>query len=154
MFRASAAAAKASAASLCSWSEAPTKLAGRFALGAPVPAIRPHTRETSSARCRFGSPVHLLYSWPHMHRVGKEFHSALLRGSERISVLDVSSWDFTRQLTYTTELDVEAGDEIETTCTWQNDGDAYVLPGLFSDNEMCTYGLTAWPADAAYCNPE
>lgn len=154
MFRASAAPPQASQVSLCSWSESPPRLAGRFALGAPVPAIRPRSVESSSALCRFRSDLHLLSSWPHMHRVGKEFHSALLRGSERIPILDLASWDFTRQLTYTTEVEVHAGDLIETTCSWQNDTDDYVLPGLFSDDEMCTYGLTAWPADEAYCEPQ
>ncbi|HEX2869928.1 MAG TPA: hypothetical protein VHP33_01705 [Polyangiaceae bacterium] len=154
MFRASEAPPQASQVSLCSSSEAPARLAGRFALGAPVPAIRPRTVESSSALCRFGSDLHLLSSWPHMHRMGKEFHSALLRGGERIPILDLTRWDFARQLTYATEVDVQAGDLIETTCTWQNDTDRYVLPGLFSDNEMCTHGLTAWPANAAYCDPQ
>lgn len=89
-----------------------------------------------------------------MHRSGKEFQSALLRGSARIPILDLATWDFARQLTYATEVDVHADDLIETTCTWQNETDGYVLPGLFSHNEMCTNGLTAWPADAAFCDPE
>jgi hypothetical protein len=110
--------------------------------------------ESSTARCRFEAELHLLSSWPHMHRLGKEFHSSLLRGADRIPILDLPTWDFARQLTYSTEVDVKAGDVIETTCIWQNEADRYVLPGVFSENEMCSYGLTAWPVDKAYCDPE
>lgn len=140
--------------SICTATTPPEQLAGRFALGAPVPALRPRHVEASSARCRLPFDLDLLYSWPHMHRRGSEFHAALLRNDERLPILDLDEWDFTRQLTYPLEVHARAGDLIETTCVWQNDTDAYVLPGLFSKDEMCTHGLTGVPAEAAYCDPE
>lgn len=153
MYRSSEGAAAASL-SLCTATTPPTRLAGRFALGAPVPALRPRHTETSSARCRLPFDLDLIYSWPHMHRRGREFHAALLRGDERVPILDLESWDFTQQLTYPIEVHARAGDVIETTCVWQNDTDEYVLPGLFTKDEMCTHGVTGAPAEAAYCEPE
>jgi hypothetical protein len=140
--------------SLCSAAGAPATLAGRFAVGAPVPAIRPHTVEVSTALCRVPADVRLLYSWPHMHRSGREFHAALLRDEQRLPLLELSNWDFTHQVTYETGVDARAGDLIETACVWENDSDEYVLPGLLSANEMCTHGVTAYPADRAYCDPQ
>jgi len=139
---------------MCTAAAPPAKLAGRFAVGAPVPALRPQHTETSSARCRLPFDLDLLYSWPHMHRLGSAFHAALLREDERLPILDLGSWDFTQQLTYSIDLHARAGDVIETTCVWQNDTDEYVLPGLFTKDEMCTHGVTGVPADAAYCEPE
>jgi hypothetical protein len=153
LFRSSQAPVAPLKLSLCRAPSPPARLAGRFGVGASVPAIRPHQLESSTGRCRLSTDLHLMYSWPHMHRTGYQFHAALLRGERRIPVLDVERWDFTRQLTYSVEMDAEAGDVLESTCVWKNDSDAYVLPGIFTENEMCTHGVTGYPSDAAYCDP-
>ena len=57
-------------------------------------------------------------------------------------------------LTYPIDVQSRAGDVIETTCVWHNDGDEYVLPGLYTEDEMCTHAVTGVPAEAAYCEPE
>jgi hypothetical protein len=154
VFRASQAPAAPARLRLCRAAARPAKLAGRFAVGASVPAMRPHQLESSSALCRLPFDLHLLRSWPHMHRLGNQFHAALLRGDQRIPILDLEHWDFDRQLTYPVDIDALAGDLIESTCVWQNDSDAYVLPGIFSSNEMCTHGVTGYPSEAAYCEPQ
>lgn len=153
LFRSSDAPAAPSRLQLCRAGSTPAKLAGRFAVGASVPAIRPHQLERSSALCRLPFDLHLLSSWPHMHRLGYQFHAALLRGDQRIPILDVEHWDFDQQLTYPVDIDALAGDLIESTCVWQNDSDAYVLPGIFTSNEMCTHGVMGYPSQAAYCEP-
>jgi hypothetical protein len=140
--------------SMCTATNTPARLAGRFAHGAPVPALRPRHTETSTARCRMPRDLDLLSSWPHMHRLGKGFHAALLRGDERLPILDLETWDFNQQLTYPVEVHVQAGDVLETTCVWRNDSEQYVLPGLFTNDEMCAHGLMGFPADAAYCEPD
>lgn len=154
LFRSSPAPAAPTKLRLCRASSPPTKLAGRFAVGASVPALRPHQLESSTALCRLPLDLHLLYSWPHMHGMGHEFHAALLRGQQRIPIVDVEHWDFGQQLTYSVDIDAVAGDFIESTCVWQNDSDAYVLPGIFTANEMCTHGVTGYPSSAAYCEPQ
>jgi hypothetical protein len=122
------------------------KLAGWLGLEAPVPAIRPHTTETSTGRCELSSAFHLLSAWPHMHLTGKEFHAAVVRGNVSTPLLDVPSWDFTHQLTYPLDVDLAAHDVIAPTCVWENPTADYVLPGIYTTNEMCTFGLIGWPA--------
>jgi Copper type II ascorbate-dependent monooxygenase, C-terminal domain len=154
LFRSSQAPAAPTRLKLCRARSTPAKLAGRFAVGASVPAIRPHQLESSTALCRLPFDLHLMYSWPHMHRVGHEFHAALLRGDQRIPIVDIEHWDFSQQLTYPVDIDAAAGDLIQSTCVWKNASDAYVLPGIFTENEMCTHGVTGYPSQAAYCEPQ
>lgn len=62
---------------------------------------------------------------------------------------------FTNQLNMSLGLRrASAGDLIETTYIGQNDSDAYVLPGIYTENEMCSQGLIGWPAEAAVCHYE
>jgi hypothetical protein len=139
---------------LCHAESTPDKLADRVGLIAPVPALRPQTIETSTSRCRLRDPWNLLFAWPHLHRKGQQFHGTLLRGKERLPIVDVNPWDFTHQITYPLALYAEAGDVIETTCVWENDSDEYVLPGIYTENEMCTHGLVGWPAEGGWCDYE
>jgi hypothetical protein len=136
---------------MCMHASDPPKRAVWLGLAAPVPAIRPHTIETSTGQCELPSAFHLVASWPHMHRIGKEFHAAIIHGGVESRLLDVPAWDFTHQLTYSLSFDLEAHDLIAPTCIWQNPTADYVLPGSFTTNEMCTFGVIGWPADAAGC---
>jgi hypothetical protein len=49
------------------------------------------------------------------------------------------------------EVDIAAGDVIETSCTWTNPTPEVVVGGLMTTDEMCTQGIIWWPADAPYC---
>jgi hypothetical protein len=129
----------------------PVKIASWLGLAAPVPAIRPMTREQSTGRCRLSSAFHALYSMPHMHLVGKEFHAKRLRGDTAASIVDVMPWDFAAQQTYETAIDFEPGDLVDIECVWENPTAAYVLPGIYTKNEMCTFGLMGWPPEGAEC---
>lgn len=136
---------------ICRSATTPLKLAGWLGLRAPVPAIRPGTVETSTSSCLLSEPWHMLFAWPHMHLAGKEFHGALLHGTLRTPTVDIDPWDFYHQFTYPIDLSGEAGDVIETQCTWSNPTAEYVLPGIYTQNEMCTHALIGWPASAARC---
>lgn len=153
-FRVSAEAAGTSSVQVCLHEREPPRLAGRVRLLAPVPAIRPHQIETSSSRCRFDTAFHMILSGPHMHKIGREFHSARLRAGARSPIVDVVDWDFNDQRTYRIDVDIEPGDVVETTCVWENSTTDYVLPGIFTGNEMCTQGIFGWPAGAASCEYE
>ncbi|HEY3496376.1 MAG TPA: hypothetical protein VGK73_16870, partial [Polyangiaceae bacterium] len=139
---------------LCPARAEPLHLAARIGISAQVPALRPHFVEISSTRCRLPEAWHLLSAWPHMHKVGSAFQSALWRGEERIPIVDLPRWDFNHQRTYELDLQAEAGDVVETTCIWENPNSEYVLPGPLTENEMCTFGLTGYPREAARCEAE
>ena len=130
----------------------PTHTAVWLDVLAPVPAIRPHHVEVSSAACLLMGPVHLVSTWGHMHRRGRRFQGTLRRASgETVSYLDESPWDVANQPVRPLDLDAAAGDAIETRCTWENPTDEYVLPGVTSNDEMCTQGVVAWPEENARC---
>jgi len=123
-----------------------------FGISAPVPAIRPQMNETSSTICTFSQSAHLWSIWPHMHRAGHAIEATLLRsGGEHSTLVHVEPWNFSAQRTYPLDVDVSAGDSIESQCWWTNTTDTYVLPGLKSSDEMCNQGLVGWPAAALPC---
>jgi len=111
-------------------------------LRVPTPVINPHQQATSSAQCVVDGELHVISAWPHMHRIGSEFHG---------SFVDVVPWDYDAQRAYDVSAVVEAGTAIETACTWFNPGDTPVLPGPLLSNEMCEQSLIAWPVEAARC---
>jgi hypothetical protein len=152
VLRTSAEPAGPSQATLCKADPGVIERAGWVGVQAPVPAIRPHHVETSSGRCAVPGPLRVAASWPHMHRVGAEFHGAIVRADgSRQAVIDLLEWDFDDQRTYPIDVELQAGDAIETTCVWENATDEYVLPGPLTSDEMCNQGLIAWPAEHARC---
>jgi hypothetical protein len=129
---------------------APRQVAAWLPAVGGVPAIRPHAEEHSTTTCPVGARMHIWSAWPHMHLLGQSFQGAIVRADgTRSMFLDVTSWDFGEQRSYVVNQDVEAGDGIETDCTWFNPTDQYVLPGLSTNDEMCGDGLIVWPAQAA-----
>jgi hypothetical protein len=141
------------AVALCAGPDAPANLAALMRASAPVPAIRPHHEETSSADCSLAGDLHLWSVWPHMHLTGEEIAIELLGADATSSLVDVTPWYFLAQKRYPIDVDARAGDRIRTTCRWNNTGDAYVFPGPLTENEMCNAAFIAWPAASASCTP-
>jgi hypothetical protein len=128
----------------------PTHVAAWMSTGAPVPAIRPHHVQSSTSSCTLAADVHLVQVWPHMHQIGSEITATLFDDSGiRNTLVDVTPWSFAAQRTYALSVDATAGQSIEVTCQWENATDAYVLPGLKSTDEMCTFSMLVWPAENA-----
>ena len=144
----------AASVSICPGPSAPTHLAAMMPTFAPVPAIRPQHTETSQASCVVAGPLHLFSVWPHMHLIGTEIDLDLLRGDGSItSLVAVTPWMFHAQNAYPLDVDIQEGDRIRTRCTWRNNSDAYVFPGLLTSDEMCNAGFIVWPAASAICAP-
>jgi hypothetical protein len=139
-------------AELCVHTTDPPQHAAWLGVQAPVPAIRPHYRETATGSCDLDAAFEIISCWPHMHRIGKEFHGAVLRADgSRTPLIDLTTWDFDAQRTYPLSVPVIAGDAIETQCIWENPTDEYVLPGRYTSNEMCNLGILGIPAEAVHC---
>jgi hypothetical protein len=147
------AAADPSEVAICAHPRPPRNAASWLGLAAPVPAIRPSHRETSTGDCRLPGAVHLLSTWPHMHAQGFEFHGALLTAGGRRPLVDVVPWSVGDQRSHPLDVDAPAGSTVETTCIWQNRSASYVLPGQAAANEMCVQGLIGYPAEAMRCDP-
>jgi hypothetical protein len=125
--------------------------------------IPPHA--TRDLACEWTSPanVHVFSMWPHMHKLGKAMSSAIVRGGAAPFV-DVKSDDFSAQASYPTNLDIKAGDTIQTHCAWNNTTDQIVTWGERTGDEMCfdfafyypKVRLPAWswttPSVVSVCN--
>jgi hypothetical protein len=121
---------------------------------APVPPLVPQVPATETGSCRFPAPGRLIYSWPHMHQSGASFEGAMIRADgTRETLIEVPSWDFEHQLMYPLDVPFEAGDSMQTSCSWLNTTDEIVFPGPYSFQEMCNQGLYVWPPEAARCEP-
>jgi copper type II ascorbate-dependent monooxygenase-like protein len=132
----------------------PANLAAWLPLRAPVPALRPGLSDISTFDCRVDAPLHIFSTWPHMHLLGSEFHGTIIRADEtREPLIDVVPWIFEDQQAYRVDVDVAAGDALETQCIWFNDTEEYVFGGPRTVDEMCNQSLIVWPAAAAGCAP-
>jgi len=119
----------------------PMHLAAWLPLRVPTPAIGPHERISSSSSCAIAEPLHVISVWPHMHRIGVEFHG----------LVDVVPFTYDTQHAYPVSIDVAGGESIASMCTWENPTDATVLPGPKLSDEKCEQALIAWPVEAAHC---
>ncbi|HEY4177943.1 MAG TPA: hypothetical protein VGM90_13945 [Kofleriaceae bacterium] len=125
--------------------------AGWLPLRAPTPALRPHHIEQSSATCAIGDELHVISTWPHMHRAGKSFLGSITRNEAPEAFVSVEPWSFDAQQAYAIDAIVSAGESIGTNCVWENTTDTTILPGPSIDDEMCGQSLMAWPVEAAHC---
>ena len=115
--------------------------AGWFELRANVPVIEPFSQAEAYSQCGLVEPLHVISAWPHMHRMGTEFHG----------LVDVAQFRFDNQQTYPLDLDLAAGDVIPTHCVWQNTSDRTVVPGFGIEDEMCGQAAIVYPYTAARC---
>ena len=126
----------------------PSQLHAWTGFGAPVPALRPHMADASRTSCVVKRAVHVVVAWPHMHRIGTSIGIDVVHAGANEALLEISPWSFDRQPIHAISRDLAAGDTVTLRCAWNNIGDAYVLPGPLTTNEMCTAGIVAWPAPA------
>lgn len=129
----------------------PARVAAWLAMTAPIPALRPHMIDSSTAVCTATADFTVIRDWPHMHLAGHEFHGAVVRkgtGSTD-ALVDVVPWDFYLQRTYEVNVSVGAGDAIQTSCVWENDTNDYIFGGPRTTDEMCNQSLLVWPASHA-----
>jgi len=132
-------------------SVAPARPAAWLAMSAPIPALRPHMQDSSTASCTVAAPIHAVMDWPHMHLAGQQFHGVLLRGDgTQTPLADVDPWDFHAQRIYPIDVDIAAGDQVQTTCTWFNATNDYIFAGPKTTDEMCNQALLVWPAENAF----
>ena len=121
---------------------------------APVPNLHPGDAVGAVANCSFAVPAHIVSVWPHMHRIGSEFHGVIVRADgTREALLDVKPWDYNHQLIYPVDVQLQPGDTVQTQCHWVNTTNELVVGGPYSTDEMCNQGLLVWPFDSALCAP-
>ena len=93
-------------------------------------------------------PIHIIRSWPHMHRLGRHMKADIHRADGTVDPLFNVDFDFNSQWGYDTPAVLNAGDWVQTTCTFDNDTPNVVTFGEQTSNEMCYNFTYAYPARA------
>jgi hypothetical protein len=104
-----------------------------------------HEVSTLTSTCTVKEPYKIFALFPHMHQLGTHFKTTLtINGEER--VLHDADFDFEHQDVITFEpIQLNVGDKITSTCTWNNTTDGDVTNGESSDTEMCFSILYRFP---------
>lgn len=97
-------------------------------------------------------PVHVLGVTPHMHEMGTRAKIILNRSTNQKTTLLDQPFTPDEQPTYPvmngddSELIVNPGDTLTTTCSYTNTGNKVIYSGPDAENEMCLMLVWAWPA--------
>ena len=105
------------------------------------------TGHTESGTCTVAADATILNWWPHMHQLGT--HMLVEVNGETVHD---EPFVFTEQKNYPTSRQVSQGDQIQVTCTYDNDTGGTVGFGDSSNKEMCFVGFYRYPkAGQDYC---
>lgn len=87
--------------------------------------------------------VEVLAVVPHLHTYGVRVRVSVVTGGQERVLVDIPSWDYDWQLTYTLAepLPLDPSDELRLLCAYHNDTDRDVTFGESVDDEMCVARL-------------
>jgi hypothetical protein len=111
-----------------------------------------HVSSRFGGTCRnsSGMPVTIWAFFPHMHKLGRRLTSIIKRVDGSLETAFDKAFDYNHQIHY--ELDpmitLQPGDEITSTCTFDNVTDANVAFGPLTTQEMCYLLTYSYPAGA------
>ena len=119
--------------------------------------VSPNSQHTVTGVCQIKEEITLLAGMPHMHEAGRGFRSDVIRadGTE-INLIELTGWSFEAQLFYEMPITLYPGDELLTTCTYENtSSDRTIFFGDGTEDEMCFNFLYATPVTRErFCNDE
>jgi mono/diheme cytochrome c family protein len=121
-----------------------------FSASATAPAGQRHTSEylcTVDAK----EPVHLFTSAPHMHKLGVHAKLEILRKGGKTELVHDLPFDFHDQNDYPIDFVLNDGDQVKTTCVYENQTTRNVSFGTSSDAEMCFNFAMYYPLCAFSC---
>jgi hypothetical protein len=96
-------------------------------------------RTVVEGKCVIEEQLEIIASMPHMHNVGRKLQSTIKRvdGTEE-DLITLDRWDFNFQLYYATpNVILYPGDEVKTTCIYENQSQRDVNFGPLTKDEMC-----------------
>jgi hypothetical protein len=140
---------------VCTTSKFRTNTASVSWLGTENISIPPKSSGTAAGVCapaRKGmnatDPIHVLFSWPHMHKLGNHLKSVVNRAGGTTEPMYDGAFSFEFQRLYDTPVLLNPGDTVTTTCTFDNTTDREINFGASTQMEMCFNFTYAWPAHA------
>lgn len=130
-----------------------TEEADLFLPGPQDLALPPNETTTISGSCTVTAPQKVFALFPHMHQYGTHFKTELVVGGTP-QVLNDAAYSFDHQAVLSFEpIQLNAGDSINTTCTWTNPTSSTVVDGESSTTEMCYSIMYRFPRQPAeFCN--
>src|SRR5262245_47152257 len=104
---------------------------------------------TTSCNNDSGAPITIIGFTPHMHTIGSNMKSVIMRGGQPVNVFD-KPFVFDQQVNYMLDpvVTLMPGEDIVTTCQFQNDTGANVAFGQSTNQEMCYQFALAYPYGA------
>lgn len=126
---------------------------GMVAMGPVGFSLPARSQQRVASACTLAPGSRILASMPHMHQIGSGYEQFLLRGTQRTPIITLTNWQFESQYFYELPLTLQAGDRIETACTFNNTTSRDVRSGSSTTDEMC-FGFTyvTPPPTAEYCS--
>jgi hypothetical protein len=138
---------------ICTTSKFRTNTASVSWLGSESISVPAGAAGTATGTChplragmQAADPIHVLFSWPHMHKLGVHMKSVVTRAAGGTDMMYDGDFSFDYQKLYDTPLLLQAGDSVTTTCSYQNTTTATVMFGQSTTQEMCFNFTYAWPA--------
>jgi hypothetical protein len=118
-----------------------------------IPARSTNFDVTGSCTFSGTTPVTLLTASPHAHTLARHMKFTLKKASGDLIVMHDGAFDFNEQQSYTLDkpLQLESGDTVTTTCTYDNPSDRAVTFGENTGNEMCFNFATYYPMGDMNC---
>jgi Copper type II ascorbate-dependent monooxygenase, C-terminal domain len=120
--------------------------------GAGMP---PHQETTFTTTCVPGrtninetDSIHIIGFEPHMHKIGKRMMTSVVHTNGQMETLFDKPFTFGAETHYYQDYELKPGENLVTSCTFNNTGDVGVPFGESSDTEMCYQFVFAWPAHA------
>lgn len=91
--------------------------------------------------------IHILTTWPHMHKLGVHMTAKIHRNSGAIDTLVDQPFNFNYQIQYPTPNVLAPGEWIENHCYYTNDTGSTVGFGESTSSEMCYDFVLAYPSN-------
>lgn len=91
--------------------------------------------------------IHILTTWPHMHKLGVHMTDKIHRNDGTITTLIDTDFNFNYQRQYFTPNVLAPGEWLENHCYYTNDTGATVNFGESTSSEMCYDFVLAYPAN-------
>lgn len=126
-------------------------IGGNIWSGGPgMPAGQESTFTTTCVPGRAGlganDSIHIIGFEPHMHRIGKNMKTIVKHADGMMETLFDKPFSFGNETHYYQDYELKAGEQLITSCTFNNTNDYGVAFGESSDSEMCYQFVFAWPA--------
>jgi hypothetical protein len=115
----------------------------------------PHQESTFTTTCTPGrrglaadQSIHIFSFEPHMHRIGKRMTTSVKHLDGTLDMVFDQPFSFGNETHYPVDVELKPGEQLVTSCTFNNDTARGVPFGESSDTEMCYQFTFAYPSRA------